>query len=187
VKWIIFLFVTCLILLIVAGVIIPQVTLKIASHKKSSGKTVMTISSSAFKNGASIPSQYTCDGADVNPPLAFSGIPKDTKSLLLLVDDPDAPGGTWHHWTIYNMSPETVGLAENSKPSSGHEGITSFGKIGYGGPCPPSSIHGYVFTLYALDSMLDLPSNATYNEIRSVMDIYIIDKAELIGKYSRVK
>lgn len=167
--------------------IIPQVTLKIASHKKSSGKTVMTITSTAFQHQQGIPSKYTCDGADVNPPLFFTDIPKETKNLLLLVDDPDAPSGTWHHWTIYNMSPDTKEIRENSKPSSGHEGMTSFGKTGYGGPCPPRGTHGYVFTLYALDTILDLPDNATYNEIQSAMDIHVIDKAQLVGQYSRSK
>jgi len=172
-------------LIILIGVIIPQVTLKIASHKKATNKYIMTISSSAFRHNEIIPARYTCDGSDINPPLSFSDIPKDTKSLLLLVDDPDAPSGTWHHWSVYNMAPEIGGIDENSKPASGIEGLTSFGKMGYGGPCPPKGIHSYVFTLYALDSMLELPSNATFNEIQSVMDIHILETASITGIYSK--
>lgn len=184
-KWIIFLFLTSIVLIIITGVVVPQVTLKIASHKKATNKHSMTISSSAFQNNKVIPSRFTCDGADVNPPLTFSEIPKETKSLLLIVDDPDATSGTWHHYTIYNMDPSMGGVEENAKPKSGQEGITSFGKVGYGGPCPPSGVHNYVFTLYALDIMLDLPANATYNEIKSSMDVHVIDTAQIVGRYSR--
>ncbi|MBI5044438.1 MAG: YbhB/YbcL family Raf kinase inhibitor-like protein [Candidatus Levybacteria bacterium] len=145
----------------------------------------MTITSTAFESNTLMSSKYTCDGANINPPLSFHDIPKTAKSLLLLVDDPDAPHGTWRHWSVYNMPPTTNGIPEGSKPESGAEGITDFGTVGYGGPCPPSGSHRYFFKLYALDIMLDLPEKPTFNEIENAIQNHVVVKAELVGIYSR--
>lgn len=144
----------------------------------------MKIASSAFENNTKIPSIYTCDGEDINPPLSFSDIPVNTKSLVLIADDPDAPGGTWVHWIIFNISPKTKGILEGSFPEDGIEGVTSFGAQGYGGPCPPSGTHRYFFKLYALDAVLNLtdPDKAL---LEKEMQGHILEKAELIGLYSR--
>lgn len=151
----------------------------------------MKIISSAFQNNAKIPSKYTCDGQNVNPPLSFLDIPENAKSLVLIVDDPDAPGGTasnaagaWVHWTVFNISPKSTGITENSFPEDGIEGMTNFGKEGYGGPCPPSGTHHYFFKLYALDEKLNL-SDTDKAAIEKAMQGHIIEKAELIGLYCR--
>src|SRR5260370_33348157 len=119
-------------------------------------KKSMNISSPAFANNQPIPDKYTCTGDNINPPLEFSHIPAQAKSLVLMVDDPDAPSGLWVHWTIFNMPPSITHIAENTKPETGTEGITSFGKPGYGAPCPPLGTHRYFFKLYALDTTLTL-------------------------------
>ena len=111
----------------------------------------MKITSPAFSDNGAIPAKYGCKGADTSPPLAFSGIPADAKSLTLIVDDPDAPGGTFRHWSVTNIPPGTTSVAEGQPPAGGSEGQNGFGKKGWGGPCPPSGTHHYVFTLSALD------------------------------------
>lgn len=144
----------------------------------------MKIISSAFENNAKIPSKYTCDGENVNPSLSFTDIPASAKSLVLIVDDPDAPGGIWVHWVLFNIDPKIQEVLENSLSESGIEGVTSFGKAGYGGPCPPSGTHRYFFKLYALDKILNL-ENPNKEEVEKAMQGHILDKAELIGLYSR--
>jgi hypothetical protein len=143
------------------------------------------ILSSAFQNNAKIPAKYTCDGENVNPPLQFLDIPDNTKSLALIVDDPDAPSKTWVHWVVYNIGTKTSEVKEDSVPWSGTEGMTDFGKPGYGGPCPPSGTHRYFFKIYALDTILDLPQNAIKQMVEEKMQEHILDQAELIGLYSR--
>lgn len=145
----------------------------------------MRIISTAFDHQQRIPDRYTCNGADVNPPLQFLDVPESAKSLVLIVDDPDAPGGMWVHWVVYNIEPRTLGVEEDNKVSSGTEGITSYGKRGYGGPCPPSGTHRYFFKLYALDTLLDLTENADKRAVETAMQGHILDQAELIGLYSR--
>ena len=119
------------------------------------------------------------------PPLEFVDIPNNAKSLALIVDDPDAPAKTWVHWVVYNINPQVTEVKENSVPQDGIEGMTDFGKPGYGGPCPPSGTHRYFFKLYALHTILDLPKNATKQMVEQKMQNNILDKAELIGLYSR--
>lgn len=148
-------------------------------------KSVVNILSPAFDNNKKIPSKYTCDGENISPPLSFSNISQNTKSLVLIVDDPDAPSKTWVHWVIFNISPEISEIAEGSAPTGAIEGMTDFGSTGYGGPCPPSGVHRYVFKLYALDSMLDLPKTATKEDIEKKMNGHVLEKAELIGLYER--
>lgn len=146
---------------------------------------IMKISSSAFGANQMIPAKYTCDGGNINPPLQISDVPTGTKSLVLISDDPDAPMGTWAHWTVWNIPPETKEIGENSAPIGAVEGVTSFGNKGYGGPCPPSGTHHYFFKLYALDRMLDLPSSAKASDIEKAMTGHILDKTELIGLYKK--
>lgn len=145
----------------------------------------MEITSSRFNHNENIPALYTCDDADINPPLIISGTSEEAKSLVLIVDDPDAPAGTWVHWTVFNIDPKTTEISENTVPQGSIEGLTSFNSPGYGGPCPPSGTHRYVFKIYALDETLDLDETAKSYDIEQVMEGYILDQAELIGLYSR--
>lgn len=145
----------------------------------------MKITSSAFKHNQKIPSQYTCDGSNINPPFEISEVPDKTQSLVLIMDDPDAPAGTWVHWTVWNIDPQATEIPENSIPTGGVEGVTSFGNPGYGGPCPPSGSHRYFFKLYALDTNLDLKFDADKEELDQAMTDHVIGKTELIGLYSR--
>lgn len=146
----------------------------------------MNISSPVFKNNEPIPPKYTCDGENISPPLQISGAPEGAKSLVIIVDDPDAPGRTFVHWTVWNIDPEIGEIPENSVPKGGKEGMTDFGRPGYGGPCPPSGVHRYFFKLYALDTILDLPEGATKQDIEQAMQNHILAKCELIGLYSRL-
>jgi len=150
----------------------------------------LKVTSPAFKNGDMIPKKYTCDGEEVSPPLEWSGIPTGTKSIALISDDPDAPMGTWVHWVIFNMSPDTKGLPEGV----GHEKILASGavqgindsrEIGYGGPCPPSGTHRYYFKAYALDKMLDLTPGITKKDLLKAIEGHILAQGELMGKYKR--
>lgn len=145
----------------------------------------MQLTSSAFTHNSRIPAKYTCDGANLNPPLAISGVPEGAKSLVLIVDDPDAPRGDFVHWTIWNISPETRQIAENSVPSGSVQGLTDFGKPGYGGPCPPFGEHRYQFKLYALDAGLDLSPSAKKRDVERAMKGHILSQTILIGLYSR--
>lgn len=145
----------------------------------------MTITSSAFRHNSKIPSKYTCDDENINPPLEFSDMPKGTKSLVLVVDDPDAPSKTWVHWVVYNIDPRVTKIKENSVPSQALEGKTDFGKPGYGGPCPPSGTHRYFFKLYALDTILDAPNGLTKQQVLEKVRDHVIEEAELVGLYSR--
>lgn len=145
----------------------------------------MTLTSPEFGEKEKIPSKYTCDGEDVNPPLEFNNVSEDAQSLTLIVEDPDAPGKTWVHWVVFNISPRTTAVSEDSVPGRGTEAVTDFGEMGYGGPCPPAGTHRYNFKLYALDTMLDLTEDVTRAEIEHSMEGHILEKAELTGLYSR--
>lgn len=145
----------------------------------------MKLTSSAFQHEGMIPSQYTCDGGNTSPPLGIEDVSQAAKSLVLIVDDPDAPAGTWLHWTVWNIDPGTTRIKENSVPKGGVEGLTGFGKSGYGGPCPPEGLHRYFFKLHALDTMLDLKQGARLIELQRALDGHIIASAELMGTYLR--
>ncbi len=145
----------------------------------------MNITSPAFDNSGAVPSEYTCDGANVNPPLVMSGVPTAAKSLALIVDDPDAPRGTWVHWTLWNIDPQTTEIKEHSVPPGAIEGVTSFGKPGYGGPCPPSGTHHYHFKLYALDTQMALDASADKARLEAAISGHVIAFHELIGLYAR--
>jgi Raf kinase inhibitor-like YbhB/YbcL family protein len=142
----------------------------------------MQFNSPEFGNNEMIPSKFTCDGQDINPPLKISEIPPNTKSLALTVKDPDAPSKTWIHWVVYDI-PVINEIKENSVP--GRQGANDFGKKEYGGPCPPSGKHHYFFDIYALDSNLDLEDGKDVNEVEKAMEGHILDKAQLVGLYKR--
>lgn len=142
----------------------------------------LVVSSRAFGNNKAIPSKYTCDGEDVNPPLTIEGIPEEAESLVLVVEDPDCPSGLWIHWIVWNIPPKGV-VDEDSVP--GIEGVTTFGTRGYGGPCPPSGNHRYFFEIYALDIKLDLGGNSRKQDVEKAMRNHVLAKGELIGLYSR--
>ncbi len=149
------------------------------------------VTSAAFSNQGTIPRQYTCDAQDASPPLAWTGTPDGAKSLALISDDPDAPAGTWVHWVLYNLPPESAGLEENlaktaELPNGARQGMTDFRRVGYGGPCPPpGKPHRYFFKVYALDQMLDLPENATKADVEQAMRGHILAQGELVGLYGR--
>lgn len=145
----------------------------------------MKILSPAFEHNGQIPKKYTCDGADVNPPLKVEGIPADAKSLALIVDDPDAPAGIWVHWLVWNIDPKTHEITEDSVPHGALQGVNDFRRRDYGGPCPPSGTHRYFFKLYALDAVLSISANATKADLEASMKTHIIAKAELTGLYKR--
>ena len=146
----------------------------------------MKITSSAFHEGANIPSKFTCDGSDTSPPLQIAGVPSDAKSLVLIVDDPDAPSGLFTHWLVWNIPPQTSSIAEGSAPKGVH-GANDFGKSGYGSPCPPSGTHRYSFKIFALDSALELRSGAKRSQVDAAMKGHVIAQGELVGRYARKK
>lgn len=145
----------------------------------------MKISSTAFAHNGPVPSKYTCDGEDVNPPLAIENVPAKTKSLALIVDDPDAPAGVWVHWVVWNISPLTTEIRENTVPKGASQGMTDFRKRKYNGPCPPSGTHRYFFKLYALDSTVTLDPSANKAAVESAIKGRILAQTELIGLYKR--
>ncbi len=146
----------------------------------------MIITSSAFTNNSPIPDEFTCNGSDINPPLSIGGIPEDAQSLVLIIEDPDAPIGTWDHWLIYNIDPTLTEISPDSVPINGIEVINSFGKVNYGGPCPPvGQNHHYYFKIYALSAMLDSALIMDKPSLMETMKPYILASAELIGTYSR--
>jgi Raf kinase inhibitor-like YbhB/YbcL family protein len=153
-------------------------------EKKSEIKVV----SVAFKEGQPIPRQYTCDGINISPPLEWSGVPKTAKTIAIIADDPDAPAGTWVHWVLYNLSAENIGFVENlpmteNLKAGGFQGKNDFGKIGYGGPCPPSGSHRYFFKVYALDAELPLKAGATKAEVEKAIEGHVVSQGQLMGFY----
>lgn len=146
----------------------------------------MKITSPAFENDEQIPQKYTCDGEDINPPLKFEDIPEDTASLALIVADPDAAGKKpFYHWVLFDMDVGTDHIDEDSVPTVAFEGKNDFNNTEYGGPCPSSGTHRYIFTLYALDGPLNLEEGSTDEEVLEAMERHIIDTAQLTGIYSR--
>ncbi len=150
----------------------------------------LDIRSSAFEEGELIPKKYTCDGEDVSPPLSWTQPSNETKSMVLICDDPDAPMGTWVHWVLFGLSPETLELPEgvtSDKEVLGgaKHGLNDFRKYGYGGPCPPGGTHRYFFKLYAVDTQIDLNAGATKKEVLNAIKGHILEEAQLMGRYSR--
>ena len=145
----------------------------------------MLIKSRAFKDGEYIPSRYTCDGENFNPPLEIYDIPEGTKTLAIVVDDPDAPSKTWVHWLLWNIPVENHSIEENEPPKDAIYGINDFGKLEYDGPCPPPGVHRYFFKVYALNRELPLPEGATKEELMNTIEQCKIDSAQLVGLYAR--
>ena len=152
----------------------------------AAGGAKMKITSPAFQQGGNIPSKFSCDGGNTNPPLQLSDVRSGAKSLVLIVDDSDAPGGSFTHWAVWNVSPQTTAIAEGSTPK-GVQGTNDFGKSGYGAPCPPSGAHRYYFKIFALDRQLDLSSGARRGQLDAAMKGHVIAEGELMGRYSRKK
>jgi Raf kinase inhibitor-like YbhB/YbcL family protein len=158
-----------------------------ATGKEGNTMGEFRISSPAFENSGMIPSRYTCDDIDVNPPLRIENVPSAARSLTLIVDDPDAPMGTWVHWVVWNIDPGLSEIRENSVPKGGKEGINDFRKHSYGGPCPPSGTHRYFFKLYALDTTPDIGAHAEKAHIEKAMKGHIIAQTQLMGRYRRAR
>jgi len=152
----------------------------------AAGGAKMKITSSAFQEGGNIPSKFSCDGGNTSPPLQISNVPPEAKSLVLIVDDPDAPSGLFTHWAVWNISPQTNTVAEGSTPK-GVQGTNDFGRSGYGGPCPPYGMHRYYFKIFALDRELDLPFGAKRSQLDAALKGHAIAQGELMGRYSRKK
>jgi len=155
---------------------------------------IIELTSQAFSHNDSIPTIYTCDGSDISPPLSWSGLPDGTRSLALIVEDPDAPDPrapkmTWIHWVLYNIPAETTGLVENAAtgnlPAGTLEGLNNWSRTGYGGPCPPIGRHRYFFKLYGLDAMLPDLNQPNKEKLLQAMQDHILGQAELIGTYQR--
>jgi len=145
----------------------------------------LQITSPAFQNNGHIPRQYTCDGEDINPPLVIENCPKETQSISLICDDPDASIGTWVHWVVWNIDSTTKEIAENAVPKGAVEGMNDFKRHSYGGPCPPSGTHRYFFKVYALDTKLDISPNATKTDLETAMKGHILAEGQIVGLYTR--
>jgi Raf kinase inhibitor-like YbhB/YbcL family protein len=145
----------------------------------------LTITSPAFADQGAIPTRFTCDGQDLNPALLFGAAPAGTRSLALVVDDPDAPVGTWVHWVMWNIPPQTREVKEGSIPAGAVQGLNDWRRNHYGGPCPPSGTHRYFFKLYALDTTLNLPPATTKAGLEHAMQGHILAHGELLGTYRR--
>jgi Raf kinase inhibitor-like YbhB/YbcL family protein len=158
-----------------------------------SGVEKLAITSAAFEPGASIPTKYTCQGEDLSPALSWTGVPQGTQSLALIMDDPDAPMGTWVHWIVYNLPADSTGLDEGTSqggassfnlPAGAIQGSTSFNRADYGGPCPPSGEHHYFFKLYALDAKME-KEGLTKDDLLKAMEGHILAQGELVGLYKK--
>ena len=156
----------------------------VPSDAGQSKEVAMKLTSPEFKNNSGIPSKFTCEGQDINPGLIIEDIPDGTKSLALIVDDPDAPVKTWVHWVVYDIAP-TGKIAEDSIP--GKQGVNDFRKNNWGGPCPPSGTHRYYFKLYALDKVLGLDEGIDKKSLEKAMEAHVLGTAELVGLYKRGK
>jgi Raf kinase inhibitor-like YbhB/YbcL family protein len=171
----------------IAGVLL---FIPISSSCEKGEKKSIVIESASFIQNQSIPSKYTCDGPNVSPPLEWKNIPEKAKSIVLICDDPDAPAGVWVHWVCYDIPPVKTSIFEgipksDSLPMGGKQGITDFGSIGYGGPCPPSGTHRYFFKIYAIDRLLGLPAGKTKKDIERAIKGHILAQGQVIGVYSK--
>jgi Raf kinase inhibitor-like YbhB/YbcL family protein len=162
----------------------------ISGAAPTSSISALLLTSSVFASGDLIPRKYSCDGDDVSPPLAWEDVPQNAASLALIVDDPDAPAGTWVHWVLFNIPADTRALQEDfpaeAKLADGSaHGANSWKRMGYGGPCPPGGTHRYFFKLYALDAMLDLAAGVTKQDVLDAMEGHVLAQGELMGTFSR--
>lgn len=160
------------------------------TKKQGEKKMDIKITSTAFEDGDMIPSKYTCDGKNISPPLQWDAVHAETKSIAVICDDPDAPMGTWVHWVLFNLPPQTMQLPEDfptdeTLADGTRQGVTDFGTTGYGGPCPPSGTHRYFFKIYALDAEIDTVSVIDKAELLKKMEGHILAQGQLMGKYKR--
>lgn len=153
--------------------------------KVSQIKAMIKIKSPVFNQGEMIPEKYTCKGEDVNPPLLIENVSEEAKSLVLIVDDPDAPMGTFTHWLVWNIDPKIKEIKEDSVPEGVVLGTNDFGKTAYGGPCPPFGTHRYYFKVYALDTVLDLPQGSNRSQLEKAIMGHVLDSGTLMGKFSK--
>lgn len=171
--------------------LLPGAACQHAEVMKEEATMKLELTSPAFKDGQPIPARYTCDGQDVSPALKWKGAPADAKSFALICDDPDAPAGTWVHWVLFDLPATTTELPEAvppsaSTPQGARQGTNDFGRLGYGGPCPPpGKAHRYFFKLYALDSQLNLGPNARKKDVENAMRGHILGEGRLLGTYRR--
>jgi Raf kinase inhibitor-like YbhB/YbcL family protein len=180
------------VLLIVTALNLFGLILMDANLLHAEGNMTLTLKSNAFDNGDGIPSKYTCEGEDISPPLVWAGVPENAQSLVLIVDDPDAPDPkapkmTWVHWVLYNIQPDVSGLPEDimsaKLPPGTEEGLNDWNRTGYGGPCPPIGRHRYFHKLYALNTMLEGMNTPTKAKVEAAMKGHIIAQTELVGTY----
>jgi hypothetical protein len=144
----------------------------------------IAVRSSAFQSGGMLPAQFTCQGANHNPPLHIQSIPKGAKSLALIVEDPDAPGGLFTHWLVWNIDPTTTEIGEKGLPQHAVQGTNDFDKVGYSGPCPPSGTHRYYFRIFALDQVITLKPGAKRGALDRALEGHIISRGELMARFS---
>ena len=166
----------------------PQGAATEPREEAKGAKMTIEVRSSAFEEGEAIPTRYTCDGLDVSPPLTWGSVPDETQSLVLIAEDPDAPRGTFVHWVIYNLPPDTRRLPEDipkqlELSSGAVQGVNGAGGVGYMGPCPPNGTHRYFFKIYALDTGVDLGGRATKEDLMRVMERHVIAEGRLMGTY----
>jgi len=167
-----------------------QAALGVLLYATVQGKEVrrmetLTISSPAFGQGEAMPVRYTCDGKEASPPLVIAKVPAAAKTLALIMDDPDAPAGTWVHWVVWNIPAQTREIPESGLPPQAAQGMNSWPRTGYGGPCPPSGTHRYFFKVYALDTGLYLGNSTTKAVLERAMEGHVLAKGELMGTYMR--
>ena len=171
--------------LLLAGCDGEDERLREAEESEAVAFNLLTLRSPAFAEGERIPTQYTCDGVDIPPPLTWQDLPADAASYALIVDDPDAPGGIWTHWVVYNVPPEITEFPEDVSPDLGTQGTNSWNEIGYRGPCPPDGEHRYFFKLFALDIVLNLEEGADRETVLEAVDGHILAQGQLMGVYER--
>jgi Raf kinase inhibitor-like YbhB/YbcL family protein len=178
--------ITIAIIIVLIPILIYTISIFTSLNKnKMEQISEIKLTSSAFQNTQPIPEKYSCRGESVNPPLSISGVPKAAQSLVLIVDDPDAPSGDWVHWLLWNISPDTSLIAENSVPKDAVVGLNDYNHNKYDGPCPPRGMHKYVFKLYALDIKLSLDQNSRKGDLEKTMNGHILDQTKLSGTYSK--
>jgi hypothetical protein len=167
-------------------IVVGALVIALAIVSFAAGGAKMKVTSSAFQQGGNIPPKFTCDSGDTSPPLQIAEVPSGAKSLVLVVDDPDAPSGLFTHWIVWNIPPQTNAITEGNAPKGVH-GTNDFGKSGYGGPCPPSGTHRYYFKIFALDRELDLPPGTKRSQLDAALKGHVVAQGELMGRYSRKK
>jgi len=167
------------------GLTFTSVSLAQSPSPSPTPEPKITVGSAAFQMAGKIPVQYACAASNVNPPLFFRGVPVEAKSLALIMDDPDAPGGLFTHWLLWNIDPTATQIAERSVPKGAVQGTNDFGNVRYGGPCPPSGTHRYFFHVFALDQPLELKAGSKRSQLEKALSGHILARGELMAHYTR--